>query len=54
MNSLQSITPIDGRYGKQTQELSNYFSEEALIKNRILIEVHYILFLFKYNYYFTI
>ena len=49
MNSLQSITPIDGRYGKQTQELSNYFSEEALIKNRILIEVHYILFLFKYK-----
>ena len=51
MNSIQSITPIDGRYGKQTQELSNYFSEEALIKNRILIEVHYLLFLFKYKVY---
>ena len=49
MNSLNSITPIDGRYSNQTQELSKYFSEEALIKNRILIEVHYLLFLFKYK-----
>jgi len=49
MNTLNAITPIDGRYLNQTQELSKYFSEEALIKNRILIEVHYLLFLFKYK-----
>lgn len=49
MNTLNAITPIDGRYLNQTQELSKYFSEEALIKNRIFIEVHYLLFLFKYK-----
>jgi adenylosuccinate lyase len=41
-----SISPIDGRYRKQTKELSNYFSEFALIKWRVYVEVEYFLFLF--------
>lgn len=45
MSHLSSISPIDGRYHKQTASLSAYFSEYALIKYRVLVEVHYFLFL---------
>jgi len=41
LNSLNAITPVDGRYHRQTQELSAYFSEKSLIKYRVLIEVEY-------------
>ena len=40
-NSLTAISPIDGRYAIQTEELSQYYSEYALIKYRIRIEVEY-------------
>ena len=45
MSQLSSISPIDGRYAKQTASLSAYFSEYALIRYRVLVEVHYFLFL---------
>ena len=38
---LESISPIDGRYASQTKELSNYFSEFALIKYRVFVEIQY-------------
>lgn len=38
-HNLFSISPIDGRYSTQTNELQNLFSEYALIKNRLLIEI---------------
>jgi adenylosuccinate lyase len=38
---LEAISPIDGRYSKQTESLQNYFSEKALIKYRIKVEVLY-------------
>lgn len=38
---LTAISPVDGRYANKTLELKDYFSEYALIKYRILIEVHY-------------
>ncbi|MCK8523533.1 adenylosuccinate lyase [Aquimarina sp. D1M17] len=38
---LQAISPIDGRYASKTQSLSVYFSEEALIKYRVLVEIEY-------------
>lgn len=38
---LTAISPIDGRYQSKTQELSGFFSEYALIKYRVLIEVQY-------------
>ena len=41
MVSLNAISPIDGRYHKATQKLADYFSEAALIKYRIIIEVEY-------------
>lgn len=45
MNSLLAISPLDGRYYKDTQELGAYFSEMALFKYRVLIEVEYLIFL---------
>jgi len=39
--SLNAISPIDGRYQSKTQELSAYFSEYALIKYRVQVEVEY-------------
>jgi adenylosuccinate lyase len=40
-SSLFAISPIDGRYEKNVHELSAYFSEFALIKYRVLVEVEY-------------
>ena len=45
MSKLTAISPIDGRYQKQTASLSAYFSEFGLIKYRVLVEIHYFLFL---------
>ncbi len=42
MNSLSAISPIDGRYSKQVGMLSEYFSEFALIKYRVLVEIEYL------------
>jgi adenylosuccinate lyase len=44
---LEAITPIDGRYLDKTKELRKYFSEYALIKYRIEIELKYFQFLTK-------
>ena len=41
LTSLNAITPIDGRYSEKTESLKQYFSEEALIKYRVLVEVEY-------------
>ena len=45
MNELLNISPIDGRYHNKTKELSNFFSEYALIKYRIIVEIKWLLFL---------
>jgi adenylosuccinate lyase len=41
LNELNAVSPIDGRYRSKTVSLSPYFSEEALIKYRVLVEVEY-------------
>ncbi len=41
LSPLTAVSPIDGRYHPATQELSGYFSEFALIKYRVLVEVEY-------------
>ena len=41
IKALQAISPIDGRYINQTSSLIPYFSEEALIRYRVLIEIEY-------------
>lgn len=45
LQPLTSISPIDGRYRNQIQHLDQYFSEFALIKYRVKVEVEYFLFL---------
>ena len=41
LNDLTAISPIDGRYRGKTEVFSRYFSEFALIKYRILVEIEY-------------
>ena len=41
INSLNSISPIDGRYQNNIKTLSRYFSEKALIQYRLIIEIEY-------------
>jgi adenylosuccinate lyase len=41
LNELNAISPIDGRYRNKTLALAPFFSEEALIKYRVLIEIEY-------------
>ena len=45
LQSLTAISPVDGRYRRQTADLDRYFSEFALIKYRIKVEIEYFLFL---------
>lgn len=41
LTALSAISPIDGRYRSKVEALGNYFSEEALIKYRVLVEIEY-------------
>src|SRR5436190_15397499 len=43
LSPLTAISAIDGRYRKQVQHLDEYFSEYALMKYRVLVEVEYLL-----------
>ncbi|MFH0818999.1 MAG: adenylosuccinate lyase [Patescibacteria group bacterium] len=43
LNTLTSVSPIDGRYHKNTRKLSAYFSEMALMKYRVKVEVLYLI-----------
>jgi adenylosuccinate lyase len=49
LTTLNAISPIDGRYRKNTKLLAAFFSEEALIKYRILVEVEYFIALYESN-----
>ena len=40
-HELNAISPVDGRYRKSVEKLSSYFSEAAIIRYRILVEVEY-------------
>ncbi len=41
LSPLNAISPIDGRYRNKVNELAPFFSEEALIKYRVLVEIEY-------------
>ena len=43
MEELLCISPIDGRYHKTTEKLNQFFSEYALIKYRVLVEIKWLL-----------
>ena len=40
-NSLNSVSPIDGRYRSQIENLSRFFSEKSLIYYRLVVEIEY-------------
>ena len=42
---MSSISPLDGRYKKDVQELNEYFSEQALMRFRLYVEIKYLIFL---------
>lgn len=47
LSPLTAISPVDGRYHRRTSELHAYFSEYALIKYRLYIEIEYFIALCK-------
>lgn len=49
LNTLTAISPVDGRYYRQTQALSEYFSEYALIRARVRVEVEYFISLCEFS-----
>ena len=40
-HALLAVSPVDGRYARQTGPLSEYFSEYALIRYRVRVEIEY-------------
>ncbi len=48
LTPLSAISPIDGRYRNTTASLADYFSEYALIKYRVFVEVEYFIALYKH------
>ena len=48
-NALQAISPIDGRYASRTASLIPFFSEEALIRYRVQVEIEYFIALVELN-----
>lgn len=46
---LYAISPIDGRYANATRELTDYFSEYALIRYRVFVEIQYFIALCQYG-----
>lgn len=49
IDSLFAVSPIDGRYSDKTKKLQDFFSEYAIIKYRVIVEVKYFLELTKLN-----
>jgi len=46
---VSNISPIDGRYKKNVSELETFFSEQALMRHRVMVEVEYLLALIEHK-----
>jgi len=46
---VSNISPIDGRYKKNVSELETFFSEQALMRHRVMIEIEYLLALTEHS-----
>ena len=53
-NSINNLSPLDGRYSNKVSEITNLFSEKALIKKRFIIEIEWLLFVLNESSYKTI
>jgi len=42
-NPLNNISPLDGRYANSVKELTAYFSESALMRYRLKVEIEYLM-----------
>ena len=49
LDELTAVSPIDGRYHGKTQDLASYFSEFALIKYRVRVEIEYFTALYEFQ-----
>jgi adenylosuccinate lyase len=48
LSTLTAISPVDGRYRNKTEKLASYFSEYALIKYRVRIEIEYFIYFMEF------
>ena len=46
---MRNISPLDNRYKKYVSELNEYFSEQALMKFRLYVEINYLIFLLQHR-----
>ena len=53
-NSINNLSPLDGRYSEKVSDITILFSEKALIKKRFIIEVEWLLFILNESFYKTI
>ena len=53
-NSINNLSPLDGRYSNKVSEITNLFSEKALIQKRFIIEIEWLLFVLNESFYKTI
>ncbi|MDR1624790.1 MAG: adenylosuccinate lyase [Tannerellaceae bacterium] len=48
LSTLTAISPVDGRYRNKTEQLASYFSEYALIKYRVRVEIEYFIYFMEF------
>ena len=53
-NSINNLSPLDGRYSNKVSEITKLFSEKALIQKRFIIEIEWLLFVLNESFYKTI
>tara|TARA_B100000965_G_scaffold119517_1_gene98596 strand:- start:12 stop:1358 length:1347 start_codon:yes stop_codon:yes gene_type:complete len=53
-NSINNLSPLDGRYSNKVSEIAELFSEKALIQKRFIIEIEWLLFVLDESFYKTI
>ena len=53
-NSINNLSPLDGRYSTKVSEITKLFSEKALIQKRFIIEIEWLLFVLNESFYKTI
>ena len=53
-NSINNLSPLDGRYSRKVSEITELFNEKALIQKRFIIEIEWLLFVLNESFYKTI
>ena len=53
-NSINNLSPLDGRYSNKISEITQLFNEKALIQKRFIVEIEWLLFVLNESFYKTI